>query len=125
MSVEQRAGDWESPGEYAPVPVALYRHFSEDGQLLYVGTSANQPRRTLEHAKCKPWFTQVVRIEIEWFEQELLARAAETRARKEEKPRYNKDMLGRRPGKGRGPSKTKGVPNSVYDLYPAWPYGYP
>ncbi len=44
---------------------ALYRHFDENGALLYVGISVNAAARTSAHSKSAPWFNSVVRIEIE------------------------------------------------------------
>lgn len=66
---------------------AVYRCFSDHGELLYVG-SGNFGKRMAEHAQ-KVWFTQVRGITVEWFADELDARLAERRAIHVEHPKYN------------------------------------
>lgn len=68
---------------------ALYRHFSQSGELLYVGISISAARRTGEHCKGSPWFQDVARIEIEWFASRGLALDAESVAIASEHPRHN------------------------------------
>jgi predicted GIY-YIG superfamily endonuclease len=67
---------------------AVYRCFSEGGQLLYVGTTGNLGRRLAEHAQ-KIWFLEVRGITLEWFPDEVRALAAERRAIFVERPKYN------------------------------------
>lgn len=67
---------------------AVYRCFSEGGQLLYVGTTGNLGRRLAEHAR-KIWFLEVRGITLEWFPDEVRALAAERRAIFVERPKYN------------------------------------
>lgn len=68
----------------------LYRHFSEEGELLYVGVSLTVPARTHAHSNLSSWFDDVVRIEIERFETIKDAWEAETEAIRNERPKYNK-----------------------------------
>ncbi len=68
---------------------ALYRHFSADGGLLYVGTSANPLARTLSHSADSLWLVQTTLISIEWFISDLEANRAEIEAIQSEGPQYN------------------------------------
>tara|TARA_R110002110_G_scaffold75553_1_gene199634 strand:+ start:425 stop:925 length:501 start_codon:yes stop_codon:yes gene_type:complete len=68
----------------------LYRHFDDDGVLLYVGISLNAIKRTSQHIKCSPWSRDIKRIEIDEFETRKAAMIAETDAIQAEKPLHNK-----------------------------------
>lgn len=67
---------------------AVYRCFSEDGQLLYIGTSGHLGRRLAAHAG-KIWFREVFGITLEWYSNERLALIAEKRHIRIEHPKYN------------------------------------
>jgi excinuclease UvrABC nuclease subunit len=67
---------------------ALYRFYSDKGELLYVGTSGDFGRRFPVHAQ-KIWFLQVRGITLEWYASEDDALKAERRAIHVEHPRYN------------------------------------
>lgn len=67
---------------------AVYRCFSDAGELLYVGESGNLAKRLAVHAQ-KAWFLQVRGITLEWHIDELDALNAERRAIHVEHPRYN------------------------------------
>ena len=60
-------------------PHAVYRHFDDVGQLLYVGCSMNVFARTLSH-KDKSWFHDIVTITVEWFPSVIEASQEEARA---------------------------------------------
>ena len=76
---------------------ALYRHYAEDGTLLYVGMSLSVVSRLIQHKYGSPWYTQVVRIEIEWFTTKRKVMAAEKRAIRKENPVHNiRDKYGAR-----------------------------
>lgn len=68
---------------------SLYRHFGNDGSLLYVGISLSWPSRTKAHAHGSRWFDQVARVEIEQFATREAALEAEREAIKREKPKFN------------------------------------
>lgn len=68
---------------------ALYRHFSADGTLLYIGVSARIPQRIKEHAKHSFWWKDVTRIEIEHFDDRKSVLEAERLAIINEKPLHN------------------------------------
>lgn len=68
---------------------AVYRHFDAAGLLLYVGCTANPLARTSNHASQARWFRQVVRIEIEHFDSDNEAMAAEAEAIRSERPLFN------------------------------------
>lgn len=69
--------------------VALYRHWGEDGSLLYVGISCNVGVRTSQHAKAAHWFHLVQKITVDNFPDRQSAMNAEAIAIFNEKPKYN------------------------------------
>ena len=46
---------------------ALYRHFTADGTLLYVGISLSALNRLGQHRQNAEWFDKIARVEIEHF----------------------------------------------------------
>jgi predicted GIY-YIG superfamily endonuclease len=68
---------------------AVYRCYSDSGQLLYVGETGDLGKRLADHAT-KLWFVQVRGITLEWYADELEALKAERRAIHVEHPKYNK-----------------------------------
>lgn len=69
--------------------IELYRHFSEDGRLLYVGISLCTVVRLGDHSRDSEWFDQIRRIEIEKFCSRREAVIAEGKAISNEAPIYN------------------------------------
>jgi hypothetical protein len=67
----------------------LYRHFSKDGELLYVGISLYALNRLGQHAKHSSWFERISKVTIEHFENRAWALEAEKSAIINEKPYYN------------------------------------
>ena len=67
---------------------AVYRCYSDTGQLLYIGSTGGSGRRFLDHSQ-KIWFLEVRGITFEWYADELDARNAERRAIHVEHPKYN------------------------------------
>lgn len=67
----------------------LYRLFDETGGLLYVGITGQPRRRLAAHRHSQPWWSEVSRVEIEPHADRTSARAAELRAIRHERPRYN------------------------------------
>lgn len=68
---------------------ALYRFYTDDGRLLYVGITRNPERRFSQHAARKRWWRDVRGISIEWYESRGEVEAAERRAIHVEKPLFN------------------------------------
>lgn len=68
----------------------LYRHFDENGTLLYVGVSLSAIYRLSQHKKGSHWHSKISRQEIEHFATREEALDAETRAIQNENPLYNK-----------------------------------
>lgn len=68
---------------------AVYRHFDDQGRLLYVGLSADPKRRTYEHSSRSDWALEIARMDAVWFPTRELAQAAEEKAIKEESPLHN------------------------------------
>lgn len=68
---------------------SLYRHFANNGALLYVGISLSWPARTKAHAQKSNWFEQVAKVEIEQFSSREAALEAEREAIKRERPKFN------------------------------------
>lgn len=73
----------------ASVEHALYRFFSEDGALLYVGISADPFKRMTQHRDGKPWWSEVAQVTIERHPSRSAALLAEAAAIRDEVPRYN------------------------------------
>lgn len=71
------------------VRTALYRHYSADGQLLYVGISDCLSERDKQHAATSIWHDQVTSSRVEWHDSRSIAVAAERRAIRDESPRFN------------------------------------
>lgn len=68
---------------------ALYRHFNEIGDLLYVGISNSFLHRSVTHASTADWYFQIATIRVEWFPSREAALKAEDYAIREENPRHN------------------------------------
>lgn len=68
---------------------ALYRFYSEKGQLLYVGITNNPGNRFSQHQADKPWWHDVAGISVEKFDTRPDALAAEARAIHVENPLHN------------------------------------
>lgn len=67
----------------------VYRHYDSDGVLLYVGQSVSPLVRLQQHEAGSHWADQIATVKIERFSDEYFAIAAEGRAIREEKPKYN------------------------------------
>jgi hypothetical protein len=68
---------------------ALYRFYNADGALLYVGITENTVQRWRGHASEKPWWPEVVRKTVDWFDDRATAEVNERVAIRSEDPRYN------------------------------------
>jgi len=68
----------------------LYRHYSADGNLLYVGISKSAVARLAQHAQTSSWVKDIVTITVEKFSTRKEALNAERFAIASEKPIYNK-----------------------------------
>jgi prophage regulatory protein len=67
----------------------LYRAYSSDDTLLYVGISYDAISRLRQHGKAADWVEQVHRVTIERFETRERALAAERFAIQTERPLHN------------------------------------
>lgn len=88
-----REGDGPVPGS-VPKPLgdqktSLYRLWSADDQLLYVGISRSALGRLGQHAGDKHWIHEVASVTIESYETRAAAASAEIRAIRTEEPKYN------------------------------------
>lgn len=68
----------------------VYRVFSCNEKLLYVGLSWSAAARLSQHKHNSLWFTEAKTITLEWFTTYAKAKLAETQAIKTENPMYNK-----------------------------------
>ncbi len=73
---------------------ALYRHFDSDGLLLYVGVARNPAKRLASHRRWSPWFEGIAKVDIQWFDNEGDAYAAEREAIRTENPLCNRLRYG-------------------------------
>ena len=70
--------------------VALYRHFSKNGTLLYVGISSSHLSRLQTHAENAHWRDMIASVTIEKYPDRESAHAAEVKAIQTENPLFNK-----------------------------------
>lgn len=68
---------------------ALYRYLAADGSRLYIGITGNLKERRSSHANSS-WDQQAADFTVEWHDTLDDALAAEFRAIKTEKPKYNR-----------------------------------
>ena len=78
-----------APLELANVRTALYRFYNQGGDLIYVGVTYQLEKRLYLHSRDKPWWPQVVRQEVEWYENRAAALAEEARLIELYDPPYN------------------------------------
>lgn len=74
---------------HANKKTCLYRHYSTDGVLLYVGISLSAIDRLKQHRDLSDWFLEISNIQIESFENRNDALIAERNAVQKENPKYN------------------------------------
>lgn len=104
---------------------AVYRCYSDSGELLYIGESGALGKRLASHAE-KVWFQQVRGITLEWYADELDALNAERRAIHVEHPKYNiqhRDAKTLRPASAPRRRSPKGHPDKVAEMlreHPDW-----
>ena len=72
-----------------PERTALYRIYSTEDLLLYVGISKNFGIRWNQHAKKQPWWNEHRRMTVDWYDSRPEARTAETAAIQADGPKYN------------------------------------
>ena len=68
---------------------SLYRLYDQHGNLLYVGVTQSLIARMGQHRLTARWYRDVVRIDVQHFDDRAEAMAAETAAIQTESPRYN------------------------------------
>lgn len=71
----------------------VYRAFSKNNDLLYIGVTQNLKSRVSTHKSSKEWWGEVDRIDEESFDDRISALKAEVVAIKLENPKYNKRIL--------------------------------
>lgn len=67
----------------------LYRFRDDIARLLYVGVTWNPKERWKRHRKTKFWWFDVCTVDVECYDSDPLAFAAEWHAIKTESPMYN------------------------------------
>jgi hypothetical protein len=93
LSPAEMIGDDETTEE---VGTTLYRCWSDDDVLLYVGISGRMTGRIYEHQIDKPWWSEVETITLEHFRTRQEAADAEHESIRTETPRYNRTEAKRR-----------------------------
>jgi excinuclease UvrABC nuclease subunit len=68
---------------------ALYRVYDGQDALLYIGVSNDFGTRWKSHARNQPWWPEVRRQTVTWYESRDEALAEEAAAIKAEHPRFN------------------------------------
>lgn len=69
---------------------ALYRLYGEGGALLYIGISHQPEVRFDQHSKDKHWWPDVVRRDVQWFDDRPTAAEAEAEAIRSTDPEHNR-----------------------------------
>jgi len=96
-----------------PRRTALYRLYNARNELIYVGvTWLTFPVRMRGHAYVQPWWDEVARATVVWYETREKAEAAETEAIAAERPKYNKAKRQLEFSDVAPP----GIPRYIYDL---------
>ena len=67
----------------------LYRAFNQSNELLYIGISCSVMNRMQGHKGQSCWFKEMTTLKTEHYDTREEALTAESKAIKEEKPRYN------------------------------------
>lgn len=68
---------------------ALYRFYDTASRLLYVGITEQVGRRWDAHMRLRPWWPEVHRQTVDWFDTREEATEAEVTAIASERPRHN------------------------------------
>lgn len=103
----------------------LYRFYSEDDTVLYIGRTIDPVARFRQHRQDKPWWDEVVRIDIDRYETDEDLAVAERDAIKAERPRYNvvfNRLRGRAAGEFLRANGWSGSINRNSWTHPRWPY---
>lgn len=79
----------ENQSTHSPTTHALYRLYTDGGQLLYVGITVDPGARFAQHRASKAWWHDVAGISIERYPDRRTAFAAEARAIEVENPLHN------------------------------------
>lgn len=92
---ERRVAEGYVRGARAEGGVALYRHFDEDGVLLYVGIANDPAVRAEGHRVQSRWWPLSKRTDVEWHDSRQAALDAEVAAIRSELPLFNTQSLPR------------------------------
>jgi excinuclease UvrABC nuclease subunit len=88
---------------------ALYRHYNDTGELLYVGIAIYFNHRLSQHKKSR-WFEEINMVWVEWFDSKHDAALAELKAIQTENPKFNINH--------KKPTNNFLIPNSYQDALP-------
>jgi predicted GIY-YIG superfamily endonuclease len=80
-------------GQPDPHSYFVYRHYDEDGKLLYVGVTDEPARRLQEHMRDSRWRGKIVKVDSQRCASKQEAIAAENAAIRKEHPIWNKDRF--------------------------------
>jgi len=72
------------------VKTALYKHKNADGHIIYVGVAKNIGARSAQHLDNSEWQAEIASIDVEWYENSLLAELMEIKLIKSLRPKYNR-----------------------------------
>jgi hypothetical protein len=74
----------------ADVSTAVYRFFDAENQLLYLGITHDLEKRWGAHERSQPWWLDVVRRQVAWYDTRKEAEHVEVAATATERPRYDR-----------------------------------
>lgn len=91
---------------------ALYRHWDEEGNLLYIGISLSAVARLSEHMANSSWAPDITKVTVEYYGNRRAALEAEQRAIETEAPAYN--VVYNRPCRPQSSDGPNDFPDRVY-----------
>jgi len=83
--------------EVKQVKTALYKHKDDQGNIIYVGVAKSIGARSAQHLNNSEWQAEITSIDVEWYENSLLAELMEIKLIKSLRPKYNRAHNNNRP----------------------------
>lgn len=96
---------------------ALYRLYSAEDHLIYVGVTTDPKARFRQHRADKSWWPEVAMKDVEWYVDSESALSEERRLIRDELPRYNARGSSWLPELGDRPAETVAVADFVRSVY--------
>jgi predicted GIY-YIG superfamily endonuclease len=85
----EKAAIPQKPKRVLDGPTSLYKYYSKEKRLLYVGISLSALQRLAQHRRTSAWFDQVHMVIIQKYKTRKAALAAEKKLIQAKNPAYN------------------------------------